>query len=241
MIRNSKTPTFIMIGCVVFSLILMFNYWRASNNTNNLRNNLLSTEEKLNSLIVKKSHLEKMTNEYEEKMKFLEKKVSDNSQLLLQKDSEMSEVVNKLNVAKDEVKQEKDLNWNNISKMNSEHEEAMLELKNKTQISIDEIEKLRKKLADANEKMNSLQEKLKLCQTITTEKVKEIVEKNSYLTTLESGNTKSTEISALTSKKNSEPSLTADNRQTEQQKETLEKVQLRENSEEKKIETTNTL
>ena len=38
-----------------------------------------------------------------------------------------------------------------------------------------------------------------------------------------------------------EPSLTADNRQTEQQKETLEKVQLRENSEEKKIETTNTL
>lgn len=114
MLRNSKTPPFLVIGCLIFTLITIFNYWRVSNNNTYLKSNLIAIEDKMNSLILKKTNLEARSNEYEEKIKVMQKKISDNSELMLQKDSEISEVINKVNVAKEEIKQLKVQNWHNM-------------------------------------------------------------------------------------------------------------------------------
>ncbi len=96
MIRNSRTPTLLVVGLIVIIIILLYNYWNLLEHNNVLRDRLLSNEDKLSDLNEKKSLLEKQGSKALEQMKEFEDKIEKSSQALSKKDSEIDELNTKL-------------------------------------------------------------------------------------------------------------------------------------------------
>ena len=96
MIRNSRTPTLLLIGMVVVLIIITYNYWNLLERNKTLSDRLINSEEKLSDLNEKKAMLEKQGTIALDKVKSFEEKVEQNLQALQKKDSEIDELNTKL-------------------------------------------------------------------------------------------------------------------------------------------------
>jgi chromosome segregation ATPase len=96
MIRNSKTPTFVIIGLCVLLLIFVYKYWNLSDQNNFLSERLISNEDKLSNLNEKKAYLEKQGDIASGKIKLFEEKINSYSDVMVKKDAEIAELRVKL-------------------------------------------------------------------------------------------------------------------------------------------------
>lgn len=96
MIRNSRTPTLLLIGMVVVIIIITYNYWSLLERNTTLSDRLINSEEKLSDLNEKKAMLEKQGTIALDKVKSFEEKIEQNVKALQLKDSEIDELNTKL-------------------------------------------------------------------------------------------------------------------------------------------------
>ena len=96
MIRNSRTPTLMIVGLVIVIIIITYNYWNLLDRNTALRDKLMISEEKIIDLNEKKASLEKQSSTVLEQVKSLEEKSEKKDQALLKKGSEIDELNSKL-------------------------------------------------------------------------------------------------------------------------------------------------
>ncbi len=96
MIRNSRTPTLMIVGLVIVIIIITYNYWNLLDRNTVLRDKLMISEEKIIDLNENKASLEKQASSALDKIKSFEEKTEQDSQALLKKDSEIDELNSKL-------------------------------------------------------------------------------------------------------------------------------------------------
>lgn len=102
MIRNSRTPTLMIVGLVIVIIIITYNYWNLLDRNTVLRDKLMMSEEKIIDLNEKKASLEKQASGALDQIKSFEEKTELNSQALLKKDSEIDELNSKLRIKSQE-------------------------------------------------------------------------------------------------------------------------------------------
>ena len=103
MIRNSRTPTFLLIAMLIVIVVLLYNYWTVLEKNEILKVNLYKSEEKLLTLNEKKINVEKENNVNSDRIKYFQNRVDALTQSVKKKDTEIDELNQQVKEKKEEL------------------------------------------------------------------------------------------------------------------------------------------
>lgn len=92
MMRNSKTPTLVILCLLGVIGVVLYNYWSASQRYLRIKEALFMSEEKINELIEKKSYMDKQMGMTADRVQKLEKDIEEMQKVSEQKDKEVDEI-----------------------------------------------------------------------------------------------------------------------------------------------------
>lgn len=90
--RNSKTPTLVILCLLGVIGLITYNYWSATQRHLRIKEALIMSEEKINELIEKKSYADKQIGLSSDRVEKLKKELEEAQQASEQKDKDVADM-----------------------------------------------------------------------------------------------------------------------------------------------------